>query len=74
MRQKNRSPTAVTFRSLAERASLHNRTDPAFLELRETLQGWFPTPDGESNRAAWEMVCLNKADRECRQGAEFVRC
>ncbi len=46
MRQKKRSPTAVTFRNLAEKVSLRNCADPAFQELRETLQGWFPIPDG----------------------------
>ena len=46
MRQKKRSPTAATFKELAELVSLKKCEDPAFLELRETLQGWFPAASG----------------------------
>lgn len=42
MRVKNRSPTAVTFMTLARRVGLSACEDPAFREVRETLQGWFP--------------------------------
>lgn len=42
MRVKNRSPTAATFMTLAGKVGLGKCKDPAFREVRETLQGWFP--------------------------------
>ncbi|MYA89911.1 MAG: hypothetical protein F4X97_15910 [Boseongicola sp. SB0662_bin_57] len=48
MKRKNLSPNALTFKALAERVSLQNCQDPAFLEVRETLQGWFPAASGGS--------------------------
>ncbi len=47
MKEKNCSPTAATFKELAEKVSLRKCEDPAFLEVRETLQGWFPGFKGE---------------------------
>ena len=44
MRERNLSPTAVTFKNLAEKVSIRNCKDPAFLEVRKTLQEWFPAP------------------------------
>lgn len=42
MRVKNRSPRATTFMTLARKVGLRTCKDPAFREVRETLQGWFP--------------------------------
>ena len=42
MGKGNLSPKATTFKELAERVSLDRCEDTAFLEVRETLQGWFP--------------------------------
>ena len=42
MKVKNRSPTAATFMTLARKVGLSRCKDPAFREVRETLQGWFP--------------------------------
>ena len=42
MRVKNCSPTAATFMALARNVGLGACGDPAFREVRETLQGWFP--------------------------------
>lgn len=47
MRVKNHSPTAETFSSLAKKVSFKKCKDPAFLEVRETLQGWFPADGGD---------------------------
>ena len=46
MKEKNGSPTALTFKELAEKVSLKKCEDPAFQEVRETLQGWFPASRG----------------------------
>ena len=46
MKAKNCSPTAATFKELAEKVSLRKCEDPAFLEVRETLQVWFPAASG----------------------------
>ena len=45
MRERKLSPTAATFMELAEKVSLRKCKDPAFLEVRETLQRWFPAPE-----------------------------
>jgi len=42
MRERNRKPSASTFRKLAEKVAFGNCEDPAFQELRSTLKGWFP--------------------------------
>ncbi len=42
LREKTHSPRPVVFKKLAERVSLENCRDPAFLEVRKTLREWFP--------------------------------
>ncbi len=42
MEKARRRPTMATFRDLARRVGLRACEDPAFREMRETLQGWFP--------------------------------
>ena len=42
MRKKNRHPKAATFMALARKVGFSACEDPAFREMRETLQGWFP--------------------------------
>lgn len=42
MRQKNCSPTALTFEDLARKVSLLKCEDPAFREMRDTLRTRFP--------------------------------
>ena len=44
MREKNRRPTAARFKDLAQSVGLGACADPAFLDVRATLQGWFPAP------------------------------
>ena len=50
MRVKNRHPTAATFMTLAQKVGLNACEDPAFREMRETLQGWFPASRTRSRR------------------------
>ena len=42
MRRKSLRPTARVFESMARRVGLRRCQDPAFVELRQTLQAWFP--------------------------------
>ncbi len=42
MRERNLRPGAATFEALARKVGLRACEDPAFREMRETLQGWFP--------------------------------
>lgn len=44
MEKDRRRPTVATFRDLARRVSLRACEDPAFREMCETLQRWFPGP------------------------------
>ena len=46
MKEENCSPKAATFKELAKMVSLKMCEDPAFQEVRETLQGWFPASGG----------------------------
>ena len=46
MRVKSGSPKPMVFKKLAKKVSLRNCGDPAFLEMCETLQDWFPTSSG----------------------------
>lgn len=46
MKEKHCSPKAATFKELAKMVSLKRCEDPAFQEVRETLQGWFPASGG----------------------------
>lgn len=41
---RSRPPSAALFGQLAEHVGLERCTDPAFVKLRETLQGWFGSP------------------------------
>ncbi len=56
--RKTRTPrSARLYRRIAETVNLHHCTDPAFNELKSTLQRWFPsseTTGGERARAATE--------------------
>ena len=42
LREKKRQLSASLFGQLAASVTLHGCADPAFNELRKTLQGWFP--------------------------------
>ena len=43
MREKNKRPTSDVFAELAKKVGIRRCQDAAFIELRETLQAWFPS-------------------------------